>query len=72
MHINQQKEHEISFKLPPKIKLEGDIESDFQEYGNLSQHKQFIEDLCEIELKIYYFNEIQDPTEMEKKIIFIY
>ena len=68
MDINQQKEPEISFKLPPKIKLEEEVENDFLEHGKDSLQKKFIEDLCEIELKIYYFNEIQEPTEMEKKL----
>ena len=68
MDINQQKEPEISFKLPPKIKLEEDIENDFLEHGKDSQQNKFIEELCASELKIYYFNEIQEPTEMEKKL----
>jgi hypothetical protein len=68
MDINQQKEPEIAFKLPPKIKLEEEIENDFLEHGKESQQNKFIEDLCTNEFKIYYFNEIQEPTEMEKKM----
>ena len=71
MDINQQKEPEIAFKLPPKIKLEEEIENDFLEHGKESQQNKFIEELCASELKIYYFNEIQEPTEMEKKCILL-
>ena len=68
MDINQQKEPEISFKLPPKIKLEEEIENDFKEHGKDSQQNKFIEELCASELRIFYFKDIQEPTEMEKKM----
>ena len=72
MDINQQKEPEISWKLPPKIKLEEEIENDFSEHGKDSKENNFIEELCSSELKVYYFDEVPEPTEMEKKIIFFY
>ena len=68
MDINQQKEPEISFKLPPKIKLDEEIENDFKEHGKDSQQNKFIEELCASELRIFYFKDIQEPTEMEKKM----
>ena len=68
MDINQQKEPEISWKLPVKIKLDEEIEKDFKEHGKDSQQNKFIEDLCSCELKIHYFNEIPEPTEIEKKL----
>ena len=33
MDINQQKEPEISWKLPQKIKLDEEVENDFKEHG---------------------------------------
>ena len=68
MDINQQKEPEISWKLPPKIKLEEEIENELSEHGKDSQQKGFIEELCASELKVYYFDEVPEPTEMEKKL----
>ena len=68
MDINQQKEPEISWKLPQKIKLDEEIENEFLEHGKDSQENRFIEELCASELKVYYFNEVPEPTEMEKKL----
>ena len=68
MDINQQKEPEISWKLPMKIKLDEEIENEFKEHGKDSQENKFIEELCAYELKVHYFNEIPEPTEMEKKL----
>ena len=68
MDISQQKEPEISWKLPMKIKLEEEIENEFKEHGKDSQENKFIEELCAYELKVYYFKEIPEPTEMEKKL----
>ena len=68
MDISQQKEPEIGWKLPLKLKLDEEIENDFKEHGKDSQQNKFIEDLCACELKIHYFNEIPEPTEMEKKL----
>ena len=68
MDISQQKEPEISWKLPMKIKLEEEIENEFKEHGKDSQENKFIEELCAYELKVHYFNEIPEPTEMEKKL----
>ena len=68
MDINQQKEPEISWKLPKKIKLDEEIENEFLEHGKDSQENRFIEELCASELKVYYFNEVPEPTEMEKKL----
>ena len=62
MDISQQKEPEISWKLPMKIKLEEEIENEFKEHGKDSQENKFIEELCAYELKVYYFNEIPEPT----------
>ena len=68
MDINQQKEPEISWRLPKEIKLDEEIENDFKEHGKESEQKKFIEDLCARELKIYFFDEITEPIEMEKKL----
>ena len=68
MDINQQKEPEISWKFPQKIKLKEEIENDFKEHGKDSQQNKFIEELCASELKVYYFNEIPEPKEKEKKL----
>ena len=68
MDISQQKEPEISWKLPKEIKLDEEIENDFKEHGKESEQKKFIEDLCARELKIYFFDEITEPIEMEKKL----
>ena len=68
MDISQQKEPEISWKLPMKIKLDEEIENEFKEHGKDSQENKFIEELCAYELKVHYFNEIPEPTEMEKKL----
>jgi hypothetical protein len=46
MDINQQKEPEIAWKLPPKLKLEQEIENDFKEHGKDSLETKYIEDLC--------------------------
>ena len=68
MDISQQKEPEISWKLPMKIKLEEEIEIEFKEHGKDSQENKFIEELCAYELKVHYFNDIPEPIEMEKKL----
>ena len=68
MDINQQKEPEISWKLPQKIKLDEEVENDFKEHGKNSHQNQFIEELCANELKIYYFKEIPEPIEKEKQL----
>ena len=68
MDISQQKEPEISWKLPVKIKLDEEIETEFKEHGKDSQENKFIEELCAYELKVHYFNEIPEPVEMEKKL----
>jgi hypothetical protein len=68
MDISQQKEPEISWKLPMKIKLEEEIENEFKEHGKDSQENKYIEELCAYELKVHYFNEIPEPIEMDKKL----
>ena len=68
MDISQQKEPEISWKFPKKIKLDQEIENEFNEHGKESQQNKYIEDICESELKVYYFNEIPEPIEKEKKM----
>ena len=68
MDISQQKEPEISWKLPKEIKLDEEIENEFNEHGKESQQKKYIEDLCERELKVYFFDKITEPTELEKKL----
>ena len=68
MDINQQKEPEITWKFPKKIKLDQEIENEFNEHGKESQQSKYIEDICELELKVYYFNEIPEPIEKEKKM----
>ena len=68
MDINQQKEPEISWKLPLKIKLNEEIENELSEHGKDSQQKGFIEELCASELKVYYFDVVPEPTEMEQKL----
>ena len=68
MDINQQKDPEISWKFPKKIKLEEEIESEFNEHGKESQQNKFIDDLCDREFKVYYFNEIPEPMEKEKEM----
>ena len=68
MDINQQKEPEIAWKFPKKIKLDQEIENEFNEHGKESQQNKYIEDICESELKVYYFNEIPEPIEKEKKM----
>ena len=69
MDINQQKEPEIEWRIPQKLKLEDEIENDFNDHGKDSQQNQFIEDLCASELKVYYFeNQIPEPDEMEKRM----
>lgn len=67
MDINQQKEPEITWKMPPKIKLDEEVENDFKEHGKDSHQNKYIEELCANELKIYYFNEIPELTENEKE-----
>ena len=67
MDINQQKEPEITWKMPPKIKLDEEVENDFKDHGKDSHQNKYIEELCANELKIYYFNEIPEPTENEKE-----
>jgi hypothetical protein len=68
MDISQQKEPEITWKFPKKIKLDQEIENEFNEHGKESQQNKYIEDICESELKVYYFNEIPEPVEKEKKM----
>ena len=68
MDINQQKEPEISWKLPKELKLEEEIENDFNEHGKESKQRIYIEELSERELKTYYFDEIKEPVELEKKL----
>jgi hypothetical protein len=68
MDINQQKEPEISWRMPKEIKLEEIIENDFNEHGKDSEQKKYIEDLCTRELKVYFFNEITEPIEMQKQL----
>ena len=69
MDINQQKEPEISWKLPKEIKLDEEIENDFNKHGKESKQKQYIEELCEREFKIYYFSgEITEPKELQKQL----
>lgn len=68
MDIKQQKEPEIVWKLPPKLKLDQEIENDFKEHGKDSLETKYIEDLCACELKIHYFQDIPEPTECEKKL----
>jgi hypothetical protein len=68
MDISQQKEPEITWKFPKKIKLDQEIENEFNEHGKESQQNKYIEDICESELKVYYFNEIPEPIEKEKKM----
>ena len=68
MDINQQKEPEIAWKFPKKIKLDQEIENEFNEHGKESQQNKYIDELCASELKVYYFNEIPEPIEKEKKM----
>ena len=68
MDINQQKEPEISWKLPKEIQLDEETEKDFNDHGKDSEQKKYIEDLCARELKIYFFDKITEPTELEKKL----
>jgi hypothetical protein len=48
--------------------LDQEIENEFNEHGKESQQNKYIEDICESELKVYYFNEIPEPIEKEKKM----
>ena len=69
MDINQQKEPEISWKFPQKIQLEKDIELELNEEGKESQEKKYIQDFCDGQLRVRYFDEIPEPSEIEKKAI---
>ena len=66
MDINQQKEPEIVWKFPRKIKLEKDIETELNEEGKESQEKKYIQDFCDSQLRVRYFKQIQEPSELEK------
>ena len=68
MDINQQKEPEIAWKFPKKIKLDQEIENEFNEHGKESQQNKYIDELCASELKVYYFNEIPEPKKKKKKM----
>ena len=48
--------------------MDQEIENEFNEHGKESQQNKYIEDICESELKVYYFNEIPEPIEKEKKM----
>ena len=69
MDINQQKEPEIAWKFPHKIKLESDIELELNEEGKESQEKKYIQDFCDGQLRVRYFDEIPEPLEKEKMAI---
>ena len=69
MDINQQKEPELSWKFPHKIKLESDIELELNEEGKESQEKKYIQDFCDGQLRVRYFDEIPEPSEKEKMAI---
>ena len=69
MDINQQKEPEIAWKFPHKIKLESDIELELNEEGKESQEKKYIQDFCDGQLRVRYFDEIPEPSEKEKMAI---
>jgi len=69
MDINQQKEPEIAWKFPPKIKLDKDIELELNEEGKESQEKKYIQDFCDGQLRVRYFDEIPEPSEIEKMAI---
>ena len=69
MDINQQKEPEIAWKFPPKIKLDKDIELELNEEGKESEEKKYIQDYCDSQLRVRYFDQIPEPLEIEKKAI---
>ena len=69
MDINQQKEPEIAWKFPQKIKLDKDIELELNEEGKESQEKKYIQDFCDGQLRVRYFEEIPEPSEIEKMAI---
>ena len=69
MDINQQKEPEIKWKFPARIKLEKEIELELNEEGKESQQKKYIQDFCDGQLRVRYFDKIQEPSEIEKTAI---
>lgn len=69
MDINQQKEPEISWKFPKKIILDKDIELELNEEGKESEEKKYIQDYCDSQLRVRYFDQIPEPLEIEKKAI---
>ena len=68
MDINQQKEPEISWKFPKKIILDKDIELELNEEGKESEEKKYIQDYCDSQLRVRYFDQIPEPLEIEKKV----
>ena len=68
MDINQQKEPEIEWKFPKKIKLAEDIETELNEEGKDSQEKKYMQDFCDGQLRVRYFDQIPEPTELEKMV----
>ena len=69
MDIKQEKEPEISWKFPSKIKLDKDIELELNEEGKDSQEKKYIQDFCDGQLRVRYFDQIPEPSENEKMTI---
>ena len=69
MDISQQKEPEIEWKFPPRIKLDSDIELELNEEGKESQEKKYIQDFCDGQLRVRYFDQIPEPQEIEKMAI---
>ena len=69
MDISQQKEPEIEWKFPSKIKLDTEIESELNEEGKESQEKKYIQDFCDGQLRVRYFDQIPEPQEIEKMAI---
>ena len=65
MDINQQKEPEIEWKFPTRIKLELDIETELNELGKESQEKKNVQDICDSQLRVRYFDKIQEPSELQ-------
>ena len=69
MDISQQKEPEIEWKFPSRIKLDSDIEFELNEEGKESQEKKYIQDFCDGQLRVRYFDQIPEPQEIEKMAI---
>ena len=65
MDINQQKEPEIEWSFPQKIKLDKDIELELNEEGKESKEKKYIQDFCDGQLRVRYFDQIPEPSEKE-------